>query len=27
METVNTTERLAALRKLMKDRKVDIYGI
>ncbi|OCL14510.1 Creatinase/aminopeptidase [Glonium stellatum] len=25
METVNTTERLARLRQLMKDRKVDIY--
>ena len=26
METINTTERLAQLRQLMKDRKVDIYS-
>jgi len=26
MVTVNTTSRLAALRSLMKERKVDIYG-
>lgn len=27
METVNTTERLAHLRELMKKHEVDIYGI
>jgi Xaa-Pro aminopeptidase len=27
METVDTTSRLAALRSLMKDRGVDVYGI
>jgi hypothetical protein len=26
METVNTTARLAALRSLMKEKGVDIYG-
>jgi hypothetical protein len=26
MSKVNTTERLAELRKLMKERKVDIYS-
>jgi hypothetical protein len=27
MDKVNTTERLAQLRKLMKERNVDIYGV
>jgi hypothetical protein len=27
MDRVNTTDRLAALRKLMKEHKVDIYGM
>ena len=26
METVNTSGRLAALRSLMRERKVDVYG-
>ena len=27
METVNTTERLRELRRLMKEHKVDVYGM
>jgi hypothetical protein len=27
MEKLNTTERLAALRKLMKERSLDVYSL